>query len=373
MSEIKIFVLFNEMYYKIFFDEFINTECKLLIVNDEKTESEMINIMEQFINIKSNKICCFDMEFNQIKHGHELFLFQIALFFPSHVDVLFVDPNILNSISTQLLHNILTDLTITKIGHGTDSLDIPTIHNFLGDNDFKLFIKNLCDTRFLCEYLNSVYNERKSNLYYCYEKYNVVSLEHITMLKTVAQQIGKFWSIQKNIKNLDENLITYAIYDTIYLLKLKVLLKQDIIKHNLDYNLVNQIVRFGLLIKVGLIDVINFNDLNIYYYNGITIKMYFEQYYNNFLHNSPTKYNAILLNNLFSKILHPILQSAFYIILINNCEIKKSKRLYLEDSVKQQHNDLWNSYCNTLDDFPVMSEFVNYFVQSELDRIQSIN
>ena len=190
------YIMTNNLYYKEFHDKYIDKKCHLLIVINKKHEIEMINVIDEFLNLKRVKTCGFDLEFNQPKTNtkvRRIALLQIALYFDNRVVILFIDPE-LTPDSNNKVKQLLTDNTVTKIGHGTDSLDIPALFHFLNDKTKIIeFTKTLYDTRFLCEFINSLTDNRLCNIYHCIELYKVIDKKQINFLSENEKKLGKFW------------------------------------------------------------------------------------------------------------------------------------------------------------------------------------
>lgn len=87
------------------------------------------------------------------------------------------NPNELDGIQTDLIIKYMfISNTISKIVHGSDSLDIPYLfQDFFMNNNLYIydFTKNVIDTRFLCEYSKITSN---------YEDKNVVFMMHYFIL-----------------------------------------------------------------------------------------------------------------------------------------------------------------------------------------------
>ena len=79
---------------------------------------------------------------------------------------------------TLLKNNILSNSKILKILHGSESLDLPYIVDELYNNDMEGlidFFLSMIDTKYLCEYLNDVYNKQKvCRIYYMLFNYEII-------------------------------------------------------------------------------------------------------------------------------------------------------------------------------------------------------
>lgn len=124
---------------------------------------------------------------------------------------------------------IITNSSIKKILHGSDSLDIPYMYNhMLEGNPKKIikFTKSMIDTRFLCEYYKlsrdeesdnkcSIYDEdpARSAIYY----FGVISEEQQKKLSDVLESMPPHQDNIWVLKKLLESQILYAQYDVLFL------------------------------------------------------------------------------------------------------------------------------------------------------------
>jgi len=359
-----------DIYHKIFTDKFIDKECRLLILTNKDIEDKSRQIMEDFLKLE-NMICAFDMEFNQKNKKHVLYLFQVGLFFPDCIELLFIDINTLSSSTEQLLKEILIRPDVTKIGHGTDSLDLPTIHKFLNDDILCLsFINSLYDTRMICEYINTYINEKKCNVYHCLEKYSVIDNDHLEYLKSVELDNHYFWFRQVTLHTMKDTLIDYAIYDTIYLSTLLSKMKKYIKHNNLNFNLIVEITRFSYNVKENLIENVNFNDMNIWLYNGVQLKSSFDQYYDEYLQTANTQYSNILLIGVLKRFIQPVFLASYYIIMLNNFKINITNKKIVTENIIKQYNDQWLAFVDKICVYSHITLLIKDFTEKLIQRIQ---
>ena len=86
---------------------------------------------------------------------------------------------------------MLTDKTICKIGHGTDSLDIPALYKYINDKEKIIqFTNSLYDTRFLCEYINTFTPNKLCNIYFSIKYFNVVKEKQI-IIKSQGEKLSR--------------------------------------------------------------------------------------------------------------------------------------------------------------------------------------
>jgi hypothetical protein len=232
-------------YSKTFYDKYIEKTCKLLIITENKQSVMLKNIISQFM-LNENKILSFDLEYDK---DREITLIQIGFYIDNELIIVFFNPNVTPKIYN-IIEPLFIDMNVAKIGHGTDSMDVPALYRLFND-DVKMtaFLMRLYDTRFLCEYIIAITGEKKCNVYHCLETFEVVDKEQVDFLYDVEKKLGKFWLNPINIKSLKENVINYAMYDVIYLKKLLTQLKTHIRNRKLNYNLPLQVTRLMLLSK----------------------------------------------------------------------------------------------------------------------------
>lgn len=148
---------------------------------------------------------------------------------PSSI-IMIVSPNELEIVMMDNFVNlIMCNKYIKKILHGSDSLDIPYVYNYMLQNDPEKiikFTKGLIDTRFLCEYYKltreqvtdnrcSIYDEdpARSAVYY----FNVVSEEQQQKLTELLQSMPAPYDIVWNIHKMPKSQVLYAQYDVLFL------------------------------------------------------------------------------------------------------------------------------------------------------------
>ena len=144
--------------------------------------------------------------------------------------VMLVKPTDLESVMLKnFIETVICNKCIKKILHGSDSLDIPYIHEQMLENDpdrMIQFTKAFIDTRFLCEYYKinknegdskcSIYDEDKtrSAIYY----FGVISPEQQDKLAYLLEfELPPVHDITWNIHKMNEAQKKYAVYDVIYL------------------------------------------------------------------------------------------------------------------------------------------------------------
>lgn len=240
--------------------------------------------------------------------------------------------------------NILSNIKILKILHGSESLDIPYIVYDLYDYFYEKDLENLLefflsmvDTRYLCEYLNLANNRPNiCRLYDLLVNYNVITPKEKELLDINEKKMGAIYHIYIDINKLTKELINYSIHDVVYLVDVYNVLKMNIIKSNpKDYYLLIDCMRYCFMERryvsyigdnVTLINMTN----NYFYFLNKTdkkIKPLIETILNNLKQNKENEevlnddnYHKISLLQTYNIIIKEFMESydnAKYILNIN--------------------------------------------------------
>jgi hypothetical protein len=348
------------MFDRDFFDESINKSCKLLIVKDNLSEKYFIDFLSKYLNKSIKRIVSFDLEFNTPpgSHGERVIaIFQMAFYLKKYVLIVFFNPALLEKKTNKIIHNLLISKLIIKIGHGTDSLDIPAIYNYLEtDNQRIAFTNSLYDTRFLCEYVNIMCGLRLCNIYHLLERYSVILPKQMSWLIENEKKLGRFWMKIIDLKKLSPELRDYSMYDALYLKKLLGLMKKDYKKSNYDYNLIIQATRLVFLLKRDVIKLPDFSSFNIYFLsNKQKLYDYFIEYY--------SKFNEDLFKiGYFKNQLIKILQLVFYIKVCKKNKVYKSLNKLIDNTDILNLENIWNSFSIYLKFYPKINKLIVKFL-----------
>lgn len=355
------------MFEREFFDESINKFCKLLIVKDKISEKYLETFLTKYLNTNKKKIMSFDLEFNTPPGSHKervIAIFQIAFYLKNYVLIIFFNPILLNKNNNNLIKKLLISKNILKIGHGTDSLDVPAIFMYLDTDDDRIsFINTLYDTRFLCEYENVITESKLCNIYYLLEKYSVLTPEQMNFLIINEQKIGKFWMNKIDLKNLSPELRDYSMYDALYLKKLLGSIKRDFKKLNYNYKLIIEATRFIFLLKREIIKIYNFGSLNIYFLSDKKrLYEHFIEFYNQFNEN-------LFKVNYFKSSFIKILQLAFYIQICKENKVYQSNNNLINNSVLNNLENIWKNLSIYLKLYPKINKLIIKFLEFCQTRI----
>jgi len=359
------------MFEREFFDKSINKQCKLLIVKNELTEEYFFNFLIKYLlkaeKIKKpNRIVGFDIEFNTPPKSHNervIAIFQLSFYLKSYVLIIFYNPKLVSQKTNILMKKLLVSQQVIKIGHGTDSLDVPAIYEYLETDIAKIdFTNTLYDTRFLCEFSNIITQEKLCNIYYLLEYYNVLVPEQLEWLHTNEKTLGDFWRKQIDITNLSPELRDYSMYDALYLKKLLTIMKKLFISKKYNYKLIIEVTRLVFLIKRGIILQENYSYFNIYFLKNKT-KLYdnFIIVYQEFINNSEFNIKNIFAVNYFKNQLIKILQLLYYIYILNKNTVYKNKTDIVLQSDILILKEIWNKFNNILISYPEINKIIINF------------
>lgn len=238
-----------------------------------------------------------------------------------------------------LKDNILSNNKILKILHGSESLDLPYIVDELYKNDIEGlidFFLSMIDTKYLCEYLNDVYNRPKvCRIYDMLLNYEIIDQRIYQILDKNEDEMGPIYKIIIDINSLSEALKKYSIYDVIYLGKAFLTLKDMIIKYNpKNYYLLIDILRFSFMEKREITNIGDYlvviNMMNNYFIlvgSKKTYKLKLIDVYNQIIKNYMESYPSIkplIEITYFKKNMLNLFKTIIYTILLDKYTIYSS-------------------------------------------------
>ena len=353
---------------RIFYDKYIEKECKLLIIKNSSLETKFQEIVKNFLELDRIKTCTFDLEFTQ-RQGKNVYgsraieIIQLGLHFDNELMILFCNPNIMSEQSNMILRDLLIDDCTLKIGHGSDSLDIPALFEFLNnDHDILRFISKFYDTRFMCEYLIALTDKTKCNIYTSLEQFNVIDNEQLTFLVKNEEAMGKYWWKTIDIRNLDEKVIDYAMYDTLYLKKLAYNLKEIIKSQDLCYNLILEISRYSVLVQQKIITVPRVKDYNMYLYERESLISYFTSDIEMYLERQNVEVKKLFAFGYFKNKLIDLLRIVHYNTFNLKLVFVDKKNVLTENKQKYLINSLFE-ITKILDNYQSLKKVILEFFQ----------
>jgi hypothetical protein len=288
--------------------------------------------------IKNNLFMGLDFEFN----NREIALCQLC-FETNDINnfIFMIQPNYFDHRTTKFfINNILCNTNITRILHGSDSLDIPYIYNDLlnnNKNNIINFTKTLIDTRFICEYIKIKNNESSNcSIYDALHYFGTINKNKKEYLENIHKNMGEPEDISWNIDNLSEYYIKYALYDVIFLKQFY----HDIIQKSnnkfISQILIPEITRFNYLEKRNITNVLktlkqHIDPINNYIIKKINKKTNYIKnlllinIYNSFIKIYKDELTDIMIINYFKKSIDIIYKFILYSYLTNSFKIYKKK------------------------------------------------
>jgi hypothetical protein len=189
-------------------------------------DSHLIHKYGQLLALKRNfTALSIDLEFN----GKSASLMQLHFETFNFNWIFVIDPNTQDDF---FITNILCNMHIIKIMHGSESIDIPYIFTSLFKNDHKMiddFTRSLYDTRFLCEYVKHATNHYDTKItnkpvsctiYTALLDFNVIDSTQYKSLMSIYNKMGPVQDVAWSVNNLGKMQLQYAYYDVVYLRQL---------------------------------------------------------------------------------------------------------------------------------------------------------
>ena len=282
-----------------------------------------------------------------------------------------------------LKENILSNSKILKILHGSESLDLPYIVDDLYMNDMEGlidFFLSMIDTKYLCEYLNDVYNRQKvCRIYDMLLNYEIIDQRIYQILDKNEDEMGPIYKIIIDINNLSEALKKYSIYDVIYLGKAFLTLKDMIIKYNpKNYYILIDILRFSFMEKRDITnigdDLVVINMMNNYFIlvgSKKTYKLKLIDVYNQIIKNYMESYPSIkplIEITYFKKNMLNLFKTTIYTILLDKYTIYSSST----ETISYNINKNYKAIIETIESLELnhLLDIVKQFHQFTIQNIK---
>lgn len=215
-----------------FYPKLNNKTYLVLKVKNEQKQNFMSDIFIKFIknqekNINENHMIGIDFEFNKVRKGDkDVALMQINIENNSHNAYIFIlYPPELTILNHNILIKLITHKQISKILHGSESLDIPYVFNQLLIKKELIdgFCSNFYDTRFLCDYYHIERNIKgRCSIYNLLLEQQIITNEKFDELEKIEDKTGPIYLINIDVHNLDFHMLRYSLYDVIFLPELLV-------------------------------------------------------------------------------------------------------------------------------------------------------
>lgn len=236
-----------------------------------------------FINLctkKTSKLKYVGIDFEFNDHRFGLMQININNIINDKIKYIWlVDLNEFNKKDKSIIVNsIFLNDYLYKILHGADSLDIPYIFEDLLDNKkdkILTFMNRFTDTRFICEYIR---NDRglapKCSIYDALKYFDTIDENKYISLNNINESIGPTYKIKWDIYNLNYQQIKYAYYDVLFLDTFLVDMYKNIDKKNaVYYKYINEVIRFIILERKGISDIIEKAKKNVTLLNNNMVEI----------------------------------------------------------------------------------------------------
>ena len=321
---------------------------ELILGNNKENLNKMINYFKTFMKINDKKSVGIDFEFNRVNNERKIALFQINLETPATKTIFMFYPPDLSKKQLKVLKKLLYSENI--IIHGGESLDMPYLFSeiFIKNKNIIKFLKNVRDTKFMCESYNyeNNYTEYKCKIYYLLLQMKVIDKKQFDFLLKNEEDMGAIYNIFIDVKNMKKELVYYSAYDVLYLPRLVNSFPDNDYYNFLLPNITNIIIFAKQLnfIEDNLVLLNKFNNFfvlikgNKYIFNNIYKQITEEIKFKNL--------DKLLISNYFKKFFQMIFKFTVYIYLTNNYEY------YINKEVKQNIKlHKLSKYINVFNDF----------------------
>lgn len=290
-----------------------------------------------------NKKIGFDFEFNEGKIAIWQFSFYEKINDINIANIFIIDPYLFENEFFQYKNMIIELFFVSntkKILHGGDSLDLPYIFNILFNNEKKLikkFIKNVIDTRFLCEFIKIINNEnnKKCSIYDALLYFKVITQTEYEKLNNLTISMGPVQDVNWNLYNMSSYHLKYTLYDVLFLNNfVKNIYKKYSNKFQLK--LINEINRSCFYEKYGFISILSESkqivDLINNYFIIIEssqirlIEIYDLTMKELLMNENLNLFLKTLEINNFKKFITMILKRIIYVIVLENYTVYENKK-----------------------------------------------
>lgn len=288
--------------------------------------NKMIMYFKTFMKIKDKKSVGIDFEFNRVNNERQIALFQINLESNNMKTIFMFYPPDLNKEQLKVLKQLLYNEEI--IIHGGESLDIPYLFSeiFIKKKNIIKFLKNVKDTKFLCESYNNENNlkDYKCKIYFLLKQMKVIDEKQFNFLLKNEDDMGPIYNIFIDVKNMKKELIYYSAFDVLYLPRLiESFPKNDYYNYILP-EITNIIIYAKQLnfIEDNLSLLNKFNNFFILIKKKSEYKQYiFNDIYKSIVNNLEYEnINNLLSSNYFKKFFQMFFKFVVYIYITNNFE-----------------------------------------------------
>jgi len=313
------------------------------IIKCDSDEKGMIltKTCKHFVDDKHNVSISMDMEF----HFNKIKLIQVEFYFvnESYNIIFIINPFVLKTTHMSIfIKMILTNKSITKIMHGSESLDIPNLHKYIFKNDKKMmrrFLKNFVDTVFLCEYnkVAGLAPGPKCSLYNALLNYDCISEPEYNELLEIEKNMGPIQFVDWRLDKIQDNSLKYAYFDVVYL---ENLFNNIVTKSNDDIKYIYSITQIVLLIKRQCLDI---NDC-LQFVNENNNQTNHELFITFLKQENNKLYKTMSMIGYFKATLFTFYKYLFYSKLIN--KLSENKHNVFDKFESKRLTRFFNNYVN---------------------------
>ncbi len=323
-------------------------DYNLILGDDKKNLDKMIHYFKTFMKIDDKKYVGIDFEFNRVNNERVIGLFQINLESPNTKTIFMFYPPDLSKKQIKVLKKLLYSEDI--IIHGGESLDMPYLFSkiFVKNKNIIKFLKNVRDTKFMCESYNYENNltENKCKIYFLLLQMNVIDRKQFDFLLKNEENMGPIYKIFIDVKKMKKELIYYSAYDVLYLPRLI----EKFPKNKYYNNILPEIT--NIIIYAKQLNFIDDNLLLLNKFNNFFImkngkKMLFNDIYKMTFDKIEFEYlDNILSSNYLKKFFQMIFKFVVYIYITNNHEyyINKESKQNIKLSKLSKYIDIFNDF-----------------------------
>lgn len=334
-----------------------------IILGDSKENIEkMINYFKIFMKIESKKNVGIDFEFNRINNERKIALFQINLESINTKTIFMFYPPDLNKKQMKVLKQLL--FTENIVIHGGESLDMPYLFSeiFIKNKNIIKFLKNVKDTKFLCESYNYENNlkDYKCKIYYLLKQMSIINENQFNFLLKNEENMGPIYNIIIDVKNMKKELIYYSAYDVLYLPRL-IKSFPDNFYYNKILPEITNIILFAKQLNFIDDNLLLLNKFNNFYILIKDKKILFNDIYKLNTDKIKFKYINLLLNsNYFKKFFQMIFKFIIYIYLTNNYEyyINKEMKQNIKLNKLSAYINIFNDFQNGYDYLILLNNYI---------------
>ena len=215
------------------------------------------------------------------------------------------------------------------------------------NRDRELFLENLFDTRYLCEYYNIDNNlDRKCKINYLLLDMNVITRKQFNFLEEEESKMGPIYDIIIDVKNMNDLLILYTTTDVLYLPELLKKYSKEKTYQKLIPQLTNYVFYLKKVDNFNLINQkISKYNINFLKYDNKTIQLSKIYGMITYMIDSKNKifYNFLEINH-FKKTLEIFLKFYIYNYLIENFNVWENNSELVSENIKMNYNFLNNNH-----------------------------